>query len=319
MQVVRAGSQWTVHWAAFRRYRGKLRERFDVVIDQVNTVPFLTPLWADIPHLMFIHQLAREVWWYEMRFPLNALGFVLEPLYLAPYHHTPIVTISESTRKDLRRLRFKGTIRVIPVGIEPLFPQDVKKAVVPTFIYVGRLAPSKRLSDIIRAFDIFNAQTGTARLLLVGAGDSRHVSSLRLLVESLGIHDQVEFMGRLPLAQKQRQVAQATGLLMASVREGWGLVISEANALGTPAVVYDVPGLRDSVLDGETGLIVPASPGAMANAMLRLWHDRALYDHVTAGARASSKKFSFDKSVASMIEEISSHLTPSQRSMETVG
>src|SRR6202022_5190849 len=54
IRFVRAGRQWTVHWHAFRRYHGKLRARFDVVIDQVNTIPFFTPVWADVPAFMQI-------------------------------------------------------------------------------------------------------------------------------------------------------------------------------------------------------------------------------------------------------------------------
>src|SRR2546421_2164729 len=295
VQIVRGGHQPTVHLSAFRHYRGTLRGRFDYVIDEINTIPFLTPLWSGIPGIALIFQLARDVWWYEMGFPLNALGFLLEPLYLAPYHHTPVVTISESTRQDLRRIGFKGSIKLMPVGIEPRNTQDFKKAVVPTFVYVGRLAPSKRVNDIIRAFSIFRAQAGPARLQLIGAGDSKQIAALKRQTESLRVDEEVEFMGWLPLAEKHRHMAEATALLMASVREGWGLVITEANALGTPAIVYDVPGLRDAVDDGKTGFVVGASPGEMAKAMLRLSFDRALYDQVAAQAKAGSEKFSFDK------------------------
>src|SRR5438552_13117190 len=72
VRVVRAGRQWTVHFRAIQHYRGRLRGHFDAVIDQINTVPFFTPLWADVPTFAMIWQLAREVWWYESRFPLNA-------------------------------------------------------------------------------------------------------------------------------------------------------------------------------------------------------------------------------------------------------
>jgi glycosyltransferase involved in cell wall biosynthesis len=79
------------------------------------------------------------------------------------------------------------------------------------------------------------------------------VSSLKLLTRKLGLHESVKFLGRLPAADKHRYMAAVHALLMASVREGWGLVVTEANRCGTPAIVYDVPGLRDSVRDGKTG------------------------------------------------------------------
>src|SRR6202022_3092021 len=82
VHIVRAGRQWTVHWSAFRRYRSRLSQSFDIVVDEVNTIPFFTPIWANVPTVMLIHQLAREVWWYESKFPLNVIGFLAEPLYL---------------------------------------------------------------------------------------------------------------------------------------------------------------------------------------------------------------------------------------------
>ncbi|TMD30497.1 MAG: glycosyltransferase family 4 protein, partial [Chloroflexi bacterium] len=80
VHIVRGGRQWTVHWSAFRHYRGNTSKNFDVVVDEVNTIPFFTPLWAGIPVVMLIHQLAREVWWYEAPFPLNTVGFLAEPI-----------------------------------------------------------------------------------------------------------------------------------------------------------------------------------------------------------------------------------------------
>ena len=92
IRVIRAGRQWTVHLYAFRRYFRQLRPSFDLVIDEVNTVPFFTPLWADVPVFMLIYQLAREVWWYESHFPISLFGFVLEPFYLRLYKRIPVFT-----------------------------------------------------------------------------------------------------------------------------------------------------------------------------------------------------------------------------------
>src|SRR5207249_5279204 len=80
IEIVRGGQQWTVHVRAFTRYRRRLRGRFDLVIDQINTIPFFTPLWAGIPVFVMIWQLAREVWWYESRFPISPFGFAMEPI-----------------------------------------------------------------------------------------------------------------------------------------------------------------------------------------------------------------------------------------------
>jgi glycosyltransferase involved in cell wall biosynthesis len=99
-------------------------------------------------------------------------------------------------------------------------------------------------------------------------------------------------------------MARAHALLMTSAREGWGLVVTEANACGTPAIVYDVPGLRDAVINEETGLVVSPDPERLADGMRRLWLDRTLYRSVTNRARDWSRDFSFDKAAEIVRGEI---------------
>jgi glycosyltransferase involved in cell wall biosynthesis len=295
VHIVRTGRQWTVHWSAFRRYRGKLSKNFDVVIDEVNTIPFFTPLWSDIPVVMFIHQLAREVWWYESPFPINALGFLAEPLYLRLYRRVPVLTVSQSTKQDLNELGFTASMTVLPEGVEPLTALRVAKSSRPTFLYVGRLSPSKRVSDVIRAFAAFCKVSESGELRLLGDGRPAYVRELRQLADNLGMSERVRFLGRVPTSEKHLEMAVAHVLLLASAREGWGLVVTEANAFGTPAVAYDVPGLRDSIRDQETGLLVQPSPKRLAEAMVRLWQDRDLYRRLSSAAKTWSATFTFDK------------------------
>ncbi len=294
IRIVREGRQWTVHLRAFQHYRRRLRGQFDAVIDQINTIPFFTPLWAGIPVFVMIWQLAREVWWYESRFPLNAIGYALEPIYLRAYCQTPTFTFSASTEADLRGLGFRNEITVLPVGIEPVESLDSAKTTEPSFIYVGRLAPSKRVHEILEAFALFHQATGRGRLSLIGSGSQRYVQRLVRLAADLGVSTCVEHCGWLHGQAKHWRMSEAHALLMASVREGWGLVVSEANACGTPAIVYDVPGLRDSVRHESTGLVVPPHPRSLAAAMIRLSSDHALYARLADEGRRWSQTFSLD-------------------------
>jgi glycosyltransferase involved in cell wall biosynthesis len=295
VRIVRAGRQWTVHWHAFMRYRATLSQRFDAVIDEVNTMPFFTPLWAEIPRVMLIFQLAREVWWFESRFPLNVIGYVSEPLYLRFYRRTPVLTISNSTEDDLRKLGFEAPVQVFPVGIDDAWPSaQVEKAVQPTFLYLGRLAPSKRVDDVVRAFAQFRQACGTGALWIAGTGDSRYSCRIKELARRVGVLDATTFWGRVSSAQKLTLMRSAHALLVSSVREGWGLVVTEASAVGTPAVVYDVPGLRDSVRNEETGLVVPPGPKHLARAMLRLLADTHLYTHLVSEGQRWSRTLTYD-------------------------
>jgi len=303
VRIIRSGRQWTVHWRAFRRYRGKLRGRFDVVIDEINTVPFFTPLWAETPTVALIFQMAREVWWYESRFPINAAGFLAERLYLLPYRNSNVVTVCQSTKEDLQHFGFRGHIGVMPIGIEPTSWSGAKSSS-PSYVYVGRLAPSKRVDHVIRAFALFRRTVGTGQLHIAGIGRQRYIRYLRRLVDHLGLDESVVFEGRVSMNDKHRLMGQAQALLMCSVREGWGLVVTEANACGTPAIAYDVAGLRDSVRDGQTGLLVRANPQAMADSMLQLWNDPVLHGQLADRARAWSEDLTYERAADVAREQI---------------
>ncbi len=295
VRMVRAGNRWTVYWNAFRRYRKIVYQNFDVVIDEVNVVPFFTPLWCKLPVFMLIHQLAREIWWYEASAPLNVFGFLVEPLYLRFYRNVNVLTVSTSTRDDLHRMGFKGVVTLVPEGVETIQHVSAEKPVTPSFLYVGRLVPSKRIEHILLAMARFREATGTGSLWLVGGGSPRYERSILRLARRLGLEDAITFCGRMSASDKHQLMARSHALLMTSVREGWGLVVTEANACGTPAIVYDVPGLRDSVRHESTGLVVKPRPEFLAEAMIRLTRDQRFYSVLVAGAQKWSSRFTFDE------------------------
>jgi glycosyltransferase involved in cell wall biosynthesis len=114
----------------------------------------------------------------------------------------------------------------------------------------------------------------------------------------------VTFMGRVSAPEKHRLMSQSNALLMTSVREGWGLVVTEANACGTPAIVYDVPGLRDSVRHESTGLVVAPQPADLAQAMIRLTRDPQLHDRLSAESLRWSDTLTFDETARVVAETL---------------
>ena len=172
-------------------------------------------------------------------------------------------------------------------------------------MYVGRLTPSKRVTEIVQAFAMFYRRTGRGRLVLIGNGARGYEARLERLARQLGVSERTEFAGWLGSAKKQRRLAQARALLMASAREGWGLVVTECNACGTPAIVYDVPGLRDSVRHMETGLVVTPSPTSMAEAMLKLEDDPELYQRLQSEAERWAKTFTYEVGARMVRESLS--------------
>jgi glycosyltransferase involved in cell wall biosynthesis/O-antigen/teichoic acid export membrane protein len=263
---------------------------FDLVIDEVNTIPFLTPLWRRLPPVVtLIHQLAVDVWDSEVPRPLAAIGRRLEPKLLRLYEDVPVVTVSESTRDDLCRLGLRN-VRVIPIGRdEPPDLNGVEKEDFPTFLFVGRLTANKRPDHAVEAFRYIRDRMPEARLWIVGRGPMEE--SLR---EQLP--PGAEMLGYLSRRDLYEHMARAHCLLVTSVREGWGMVITEANSVGTPAVGYDVPGVRDAIRRGETGLLVGGSnPAELGRWAVSLIANRGEYGSSCEQAQKAARLFSWQR------------------------
>lgn len=288
VRFVRDGSQTTVHWRAWRRYAKRCD--FDVVIDEINTIPFFTP-WYAAPSIALIYQLAREVWLYEGG-AIGPIGYAAEPVYLLPYRRTPVITISASSARTLRGIGLRGDIRVIPIAVDEPADDDVPPKVRDRdIIVVGRVTPSKRIEHSIEAAALLRSGGWRGRLRIVGSGPPAYRAALERRAGALGVADTVAFTGRVDDAERRRLMRDASVLWMTSAREGWGLVVTEAARHGTPAVVYDVPGLCDAVEDGVTGRVVAARPRALADATNGLF---ARYDEFARGALDRSRRLTWD-------------------------
>ena len=267
VRIIRRGSRLGVYREA-RRFWDSEGSRVDLVIDEVNTRPFLTPQFVTgTPVVALIHQVCREIWWYEMPLPVALLGrFWFEPRWLRAYQDIPVLTVSESSRLSLKEYGLRD-IRVVPEGIDHHPRPDVDKSSVPTVLFVGRLSRNKRPHHALAAFSVLRKHLPKAQMWIVGEGPMRQ----RL---ERSAPSGVKFFGRVDDLKKRELMARAHVLVITSVREGWGLVVDEAAAMKTLSVGYDVSGLRDS-LDASGGLAVPPRPAALGETLIRLFrqHD----------------------------------------------
>jgi glycosyltransferase involved in cell wall biosynthesis len=273
VQVVRRGSELTTRLHAPSFARAKC---WDVVVEEINTLPYFAPIWNRGRTLLFMPQLAREVWWYEAPGPTAAIGYTIEPAYLALYRKTEAITISRSTATDLRSIGLQAPVHVLPMATgEPALGVLEAKAPRPDLIVVGRLVPSKRVDHALAALAELQMTHPDATLTIVGDGPQR--SRLEEVARRLGIDAAVVFVGTVSQEQKSNLYRGASILVGCAVREGWGLTVTEAARLGTPAVAYDVPGFRDSIVPGRTGLLTDPQPEALAAAVSSLVDDPARY------------------------------------------
>jgi glycosyltransferase involved in cell wall biosynthesis len=267
VEIVRRGGRLGVYQAA-RSFWSERRGSFDVVVDEINTRPFLTPRWLhEVPIVALIHQLAREIWFYEMPFPLSTLGrYVLEPRWLRAYRDVPALTVSESSADSLRRHHGWNDVSVIPEGLSPHPVPDVLKEPDPTVVFLGRLVAMKQPRHAIEAFGAVAERLPRVQLWMIGDG-----SELERLQKTSP--PGVSFLGRVERDALRERLARAHVLVTTSVREGWGLNVSEAAACGTPAIGYSVPGLVDSVRASGGALVAP-NPRALGQALVDFFSGR---------------------------------------------
>jgi glycosyltransferase involved in cell wall biosynthesis len=260
VRVVRRGSRFGVYRAAREYYRAEGRGRFDLVVDEVNTRPFGAARWVDdAPVVALIHQVCREIWHHEMPLPVALLGrYLLEPAWLRRYRDVPVLTVSPSSRESLLSYGLRR-VTVVPVGIGRRTRPEVAREARPTVLFLGRLARNKGALEALEAFHLLRERMPEARLWFVGDGPLRPALAARA---GAG----VTLFGRVSAAERDGLLARAHALVVTSVREGWGLVVDEAAAMGTPAVGYDRPGLRDSV-PAAGGVLVRPHPAALAVAL----------------------------------------------------
>jgi len=300
VQIIRKGGKYTVYLQAFKYYNQHFKGEFDVVIDEINTIPFFTPLYVKNGEKLFtlIHQLAREFWFYETPAPLNLLGYASENLLLSPYKNTRVITVSKSTSDDLQKLGF-SKISVIIEGskFKPL-KKPPKKEETPTLIYVGRLKNPKKPGDAVEAFKIIKKKIKNARLWIVGEGP------LRKKLEQNSTEG-VTFFGHVSKQKQAELMSKAHAILVPGVREGWGLVVIEANAMGTPAIGYNINGLRDSIKNGVNGFLTESNPQSLAEKAIQLLENKKLAKKLSVSAIQNSRKYNWNKSTEELIGLIS--------------
>ncbi|MEU0933700.1 glycosyltransferase family 4 protein [Embleya sp. NPDC005971] len=253
----------------------------DLLVEVCNGMPYLSPLWHRGPTVCLVNHVHTDLW--EMRFPGPAarLGRRLEHWGLAGAHRgNLIVAVSESTAAALRAIGVPpDRIRVVHNGVEEPGPRAAKSPE-PLFVAVGRLVEYKRIDLLLRLWERVRPVTG-GRLVIVGDGPERE--RLQALTGP-----GVLFTGRISEAEKHRLLCSAWLLLHPSLVEGWGLVVTEAAARHTPAIGFDIPGLRDSIDDGVTGVLARGeSSFAAAWCTLALGPERCAAMGAAAGLRAA--------------------------------
>ena len=305
IDVHRVGTRYNFQFKARGYFRERLRgSGYDVLIEDLNKIPLYTPRWGGPGVVALVHHLFGRTIFREAPVPMAAAVWLAERGIPLIYGGVPFEAVSESTADDLvsRGIR-RDAITVIHNGIDPDFytPAPAMRSPSPLFAYVGRLKKYKGVDLVLRAFA--RVSRPEARLEIAGAGDYRR--QLETLSSSLGVSDRVRFAGFISDEEKRNLLRRAWASVFASPKEGWGLTNIEAAACGTPVIASDSPGLRESLLDGETGALVPHGDlDTLAKAMTRIADAPELVQSMGNAGRRFAEGFTWEKSATDTLSHL---------------
>lgn len=285
-----------------RFYHQNLRDKFDLVIDQVHGLPFFTPFYVREKVIFFPFEVAREIWNWEVPFPYSLFGQLLEFLYIKIFKNAPFVTISPSTACDLKIWGVKN-VSVFTPGINFKSAKNLpKKDKTPLIVSLGRITPMKRITDTIQAYRLLYKEFPEIKLVIIGKGKNDYLEALKDLCLKMGIEDRVLFAGYLTEPEKRKILSKAWVLVSTSIKEGWGLIVTEAAACGTPTVAYKIAGLCDSVKNNKTGILCSKNnPVELHKNLKKVLIDSKLRQILSRNALQFSRKLSWDKAAGEVL------------------
>lgn len=299
--VIRKGSHFTVHLWAFFYYLTNKFEKCDLVIDSFHFLPFFTPLYIPSKKIVgLINEVAGTVWFENIIAPLAFLGYHLEPHFFKLYKKNFFITGSKSTKDELIKIGIpKDKITVVHHGIHLVrVDRRIVKEKNPTLLFLGRISKDKGIEDCIEAYIDIEKTIKNVALWIIGSEEKKGtIKNLEKKYELHNYNGRIKYFGFVSEKEKFSLLKKSWILLHPSKKEGWGLNVIEAATQGTPTIGYDVSGLRDSVLNGKTGILVASNnTSLLASAIVSLINNRIRYTSFSKNALQWSKHFSWVKS-----------------------
>jgi glycosyltransferase involved in cell wall biosynthesis len=290
LTMYRAGGRSTVFpRTILRQWRGLVPDA-DVVLEVVNGVTFLTPLWLRTPRLTLVHHIHRDHYVEELGPRAGRLAaFALETAPLKwLYRKSRFLTISHASAREIAAHGIPlEQVAVGYIGVELDAFRPGERAPTPELLYLGRLKRYKRVEVVLDALEA----VPEAKLHIAGDGD--HRPRLEAEIAARGLGARVEMHGHVSEEKKLQLLQRAWVNLTASSAEGWTLTVMEAAACGTPSAALAVGGLVESISDGRTGLLSDDSAG-LAEATARIVRDPELRERLGRAARERARKFTWD-------------------------
>ncbi|MCW1311610.1 MAG: glycosyltransferase family 4 protein [Candidatus Rehaiarchaeum fermentans] len=268
------------------------------IFESINAIPFLFTIFFRKNKIRMIHHIVPfETIREKVHNLLIAKAIYVLQIYITPflYKRSRIIVNSKSTMLELKELGYKD-INIVKSGVE--FPQIISYNKEHIILAPGPVKPWKHIDDIITAFSKISSDYKDYKLYIFGNFENlEYEKYCRELVKNLNLDEKIQFLGRISDDDKNKLYSKSFITVLGTEKEGWGLVAMESQSYGTPVIAYDVPGIRDSVINGETGILVPyKNVDALSDAIKLLINDNNLWQKLSKNAIERAKLYNWDES-----------------------
>jgi glycosyltransferase involved in cell wall biosynthesis len=298
------------------------RKRFHIVHSSTPKAGLLAALAAMIAHVPIrIHTYTGQVW-VEMRGVLRNIMRVCD--WIIGHLNTHCYADSTSQRDFLVHERLVSASKLSVLGAGSVSGVDLERFNSKVFgkervaairrelgiaeqsfviLFVGRVTKDKGIKELVAALKMLQRDRKDVVLILVGPFEPERDPIPEETLDELSHNPHIHVVGFSPEPEKYMAVADV--FCLPSYREGFGSVIIEAAAMGLPSVASRVIGLVDAVVDGETGLLVPAKDEyALKQALMRMLSEPNMRRRMGHAARTRATR-DFDSKIINqlMVEE----------------
>ena len=303
IRIVRYGGRFTNYIYAPIIYLLKLRKECDIIIDIENGIPYFTPLYSRKPKICIIHHVHQDIFFRELPLIIAWVPLLLEKYGLRLfYKKTKIIAVSHTTRDEaIKKLGINlDNIKIIYNGLDhKKFHSTKKKSKKPTILYFGRLMKYKRIDKLIEIFSKIVKLIPESELIIAGTGVVEN--ELKEKTKKLRLENKIKFLGYVSDEQKSDIMKKSWLFINPSSMEGWGVTIIESNSLGTPAISFNVPGLKESIKNGKTGYIVNTDEEMIEKSIYVLKNKR-VRNNLGRNAILWSKNFTWENTAKQTLE-----------------
>jgi glycosyltransferase involved in cell wall biosynthesis len=307
IKIIRLGNKFLFD-RQFRNYylKNLKKNSYDLIVDDISKIPLNTPKYINKPIVGILHHIHGNSLYKEVFSPLAYYIINKEKSIPKNYKNSPIFTVSESSQNELVKLGMDKTKTDILYNAidQTLFSQiEINKSKTPLVTYVGRIKNYKNINKIIDAIAIVAQKIPNIKFIIGGKGDN--LESLKLQVTKLNLNKNVEFTGFLTEQEKADLLSKSWLFVTMAEKEGWGITVIEANSVKTPAIGSNVPGLKDSIRNGETGYLVElGNTTELAKKIINLLENKEELTRISKNSYEWSKKFSWDNSADYFLSKI---------------